>query len=421
MHYSQNENAYWVLRVWCAGQDPSGKTALILAVVNDRADIIHLLVAAGANPNTADFAGLRAIHWAVKCGHHECLRKLIEEEVDVEVIDASGRTPLSKAVSMGDQEAMHILLESGADPDSQDCDGRTAVYVAARRLGAGDPTAKDTFAGMLEHGVDLDKTDKNGRTVTNYCTLMNKPDLLKVLVEVDNPPNFEIQDNLNRTALDWAVYRKGRGKCANLLEQSGALQYERHGDVVRKAREDATATKALQASTRQLMLGSGSTKALTKADEDTALEFRTQTLPVVKSLIKQQACRIGGSDWKRLFRRYDDNFDGELNMEELRIAIRRDLQMSTTEISQKELNALFNVLDKDRSGAISIEELIQELDETLKGRPRTPEEPTYRDTRGKKVPAEIANFKTASTEMSMSWRSPKKTGGLPSGHKRVAV
>jgi ankyrin repeat protein len=401
------------------GQDSSGKTALILAVVNDRADIIHLLVAAGADPNLADSVGLRAIHWAVKCGHHECLRKVIDEKADIEARDAAGRTPLSKAVTMGDMKAMHILLESGADRDSQDCDGRTAVYVAARRLAAGDPTPKHTFAEMIHCGVNLDKMDRNGRTVTNFCTLTNKPDILKILVDAEEPPNFEIQDSLHRTALDWAVYRKGRGKCANLLEQSGALQYERHAAVVGKARDDAAASAAFRKITLQMTLGkASSTKELIPADRDMANKFRTQNLPVVKDLIKKQAFRIGGSGWKLLFRKYDNSFDGALSMEGLRVAIRRDLQMSTSEVSQKELIALFNALDKDGSGAISIEELIQDLDETLKGRPRTPEQPTYRDTRGREVPAEIANFNMASTDMSMSWRSQKK-GGLPCGHKRV--
>ena len=120
-----------------------------------------------------------------------------------------------------------------------------------------------------------------------------------------------------------------------------------------------------------------------------------------------------------LFRKYDNNFDGVLSMEDLRIAIRRDLQISTNEVPQKDLLLLFDVLDEGNSGAISIEELIQELDETLKGRPRTPEVPTYRDTRGRIVPAEIANFKVASTKKQMSWVSPEGKSALPSGHVRV--
>ena len=51
---------------------------------------------------------------------------------------------------------MDILLqEGGADPDSQDCNGRTAVYVAARRIGGGDPTATETFEKMIVAARDL--------------------------------------------------------------------------------------------------------------------------------------------------------------------------------------------------------------------------------------------------------------------------
>lgn len=360
---------------------------------------------------------MRAIHWAVKCRHYGCISKLIEGKADVEVRDASGRTPLSKAVSMGDVKAMDILLqEGGADPDSQDCDGRTAVYVAARRIGGGDPTATETFEKMIEHGVDLDKVDKHRRTVTNWCTLANKPDLLKILASAETPPNFEIQDDMNRTALDWAVYRRGRGKCAHLLDESGAIQYERHTSIVNKAREDATTAHTVYQGTQRTLSNALNTELFEDLDTKKVM---AQTLPATKEKIKQKAFFIGGSDWKMLFRKYDDKFDGVLNMEDLRIAIRRDLQISTNEVSQKDLLLLFDVLDEGNSGSISIEELIQELDETLKGRPRTPEVPTYRDTRGHIVPAEIANFKVASTKKQMSWVSPKGKSALPSGHVRV--
>src|SRR5688500_3744222 len=45
-----------------------GQTALILAVIFGRTDIVHLLVKAGANPRLRDNLGLDAVEWAQRRG-----------------------------------------------------------------------------------------------------------------------------------------------------------------------------------------------------------------------------------------------------------------------------------------------------------------------------------------------------------------
>lgn len=61
--------------------------------------------------------------------------------------------------------------------------------------------------------------------------------------------------------------------------------------------------------------------------------------------------------WEALFRSYDSDGNGELDEEELRRAVRRDLQIPEHELSDGDLRRLFVKIDADNSGAISADEL----------------------------------------------------------------
>eukprot|EP00618_Florenciella_parvula_P024941 CAMPEP_0119492324 /NCGR_PEP_ID=MMETSP1344-20130328/16904_1 /TAXON_ID=236787 /ORGANISM="Florenciella parvula, Strain CCMP2471" /LENGTH=396 /DNA_ID=CAMNT_0007527645 /DNA_START=111 /DNA_END=1297 /DNA_ORIENTATION=+ len=357
------------------GQDPSGKTALIWAVINDRAACIPLLVGEGANMDIKDNEGKTALHWAVNSSHHNCVRELLKLNVDLGIKDSLERTPLTRAVALGNTTAMELLIQAGADVDSQDVHGRTAAFVAARRVARGDPTPKVTLKKLLIRGVDLDRQDVHKRTLTNWCAAAQKPEVLSTVLHYSkSKPNFEIQDSQQRTALDWAVYKKNLST-TRLLDE--------HGCDSMSVRHQAELTRAR-----------AHPGTVTKSREQEKME--QYHLPVVRRKLLAAAYREGGLDINRLFRQYDKNHDGTLSLDEFLSAIRRDMHVSPAEVSEKDLRYLFSTLDSDGGGAIEIGELVDSFQITT--------DQVVANSKAKTVRRQtLSDFSAADTIKTMTW------------------
>lgn len=138
-HYLTFEQAepelFQVIR--SAGADPDiqstaeGNTALMLAV--DRSDTrrVQILLANGANPGIARHDGLTALHMVAVKQNAEIVRLLLEAGAPVnQKGGAPGAPPLHQAAACGDAEMVRMLLEHGADTALLDVNGHTAIEIA---------------------------------------------------------------------------------------------------------------------------------------------------------------------------------------------------------------------------------------------------------------------------------------------------
>lgn len=119
----------------------TGFTAIMQAVHNDAAGVIHTLVRLGADINgrggagTAH-AGQTALHLAAQSDHRNTVTDmLLRLGADLELRDAKGRTPLMIAIDGGNRRVAEILLKAGADPNARNAqeNGETALMIAARK------------------------------------------------------------------------------------------------------------------------------------------------------------------------------------------------------------------------------------------------------------------------------------------------
>jgi ankyrin repeat protein len=116
-------------------KDQEGRTALIHAAINGKAEIVSLLLENGADPNIADLAnGHTALHSAVQGWHEEVVRKLLKAGAKVDAVDNFGNTPLWRAVfvSRGKGEIIKALLGSGADKNLVNAKGTSPIILAKR-------------------------------------------------------------------------------------------------------------------------------------------------------------------------------------------------------------------------------------------------------------------------------------------------
>src|SRR5436190_7259415 len=105
----------------------AGDTPLHLAAAGYRAEIVQLLLAAGADPNASmnhrqsgplHYAAdtcLTSPAWSAR-KQVETLRVLLEARAKINAQDKNGATPLHRAVRTRGADAVQFLLKTGADP-----------------------------------------------------------------------------------------------------------------------------------------------------------------------------------------------------------------------------------------------------------------------------------------------------------------
>ncbi|KAJ1473456.1 ankyrin repeat-containing domain protein, partial [Baffinella frigidus] len=99
------------------------------------------------------------LHQAVRHGHTEMVRLLLEEGADKDATNVQGETPLYWAAREGrSNPIMFFLLTAGAKKEESDNAGRTPLHIAAFKGHAA------VVRLLLEAGADADAKDNDGLT-----------------------------------------------------------------------------------------------------------------------------------------------------------------------------------------------------------------------------------------------------------------
>ena len=132
LHVAAQENHAEVVEVLIdAGADieaknEKGSSPLHRACSEGALDTVKLLVKAGAGVRVADNRGETCLMYAVYRGHTETVRTLLcMPEVDVNQSSNSGLTPLRNAVLRKHSDVSQLLIDAGADVDDDDTDDDT--------------------------------------------------------------------------------------------------------------------------------------------------------------------------------------------------------------------------------------------------------------------------------------------------------
>ena len=119
-----------------------GNTALYNACFVDRADVVKLLVAGGADPNhrmtyhsPVDGRVEEGLVALMLARSPAVVSALLEAGANPNVHDAIGRTPLMRVVLSASVDAVDLLLAAGADPTVRNQAGLTAADIIRDRLG----------------------------------------------------------------------------------------------------------------------------------------------------------------------------------------------------------------------------------------------------------------------------------------------
>ena len=106
-------------------------TVLMKACGNGKAGTINVLLDAGADPNITDVYGYTCLSYASygKCSKDD-LQAIIDSRVDVNATSKQNKTALIWACEKGNVHAINVLLNAGADPNIVDVNGETCLVKA---------------------------------------------------------------------------------------------------------------------------------------------------------------------------------------------------------------------------------------------------------------------------------------------------
>jgi ankyrin repeat protein len=161
----------------------AGDTPLHLAAAGYRVEIVPLLLASGADPNStlnhrqsaplhyAADTCLRSKAWSAT-KQVETIRCLLQAGAKINAPDKNGATPLHRAVRTRGVDAVRCLLNAGCDPLLRNKPGSTPFHLAVQntgRGGSGTDAAKSAQRAIIEHflsiGLSASLKDARGKTV----------------------------------------------------------------------------------------------------------------------------------------------------------------------------------------------------------------------------------------------------------------
>jgi len=135
-----------------------GGSLLQAAASNGRIEVISLLLDAGLSIETVNDAGATALHWAASHGHTGAVELLLQKGAKVDALTSVGTTPLHAAAHTGQTGAARRLLKAGADIGAANKRGETPIHFAAV-FGQ-----QETLEFLLASGAGVNARSKAGMT-----------------------------------------------------------------------------------------------------------------------------------------------------------------------------------------------------------------------------------------------------------------
>lgn len=141
-------------------KDPvTGATVLDIAVRNNNAEAVRVLLDHGADPHLPDGMGRTPLINAAVWGKTKALKALLSHGASVDSVERWGGTALDAARDDNNIENVRLLIEAGADLNAQDIDGNTPLMKAVLN----QQTEIEEL--LLQSGADPSIRNKYGHTL----------------------------------------------------------------------------------------------------------------------------------------------------------------------------------------------------------------------------------------------------------------
>jgi len=225
LHWAARENRTEIIEMLIAAKadpnstDRTGKGPLTLAAETGSIDAEKLLLAKGASVTNRDSIGGTALIWACGLGTADSVRVLLDGGADASITDVNGLTPLIWAAGIGKPESVAILLERNPNLALEVKDGVTGDTALMRAVRSGKI---ESVRMLINRKADVNTVNKQGYTPVQLAAMSGTAEKVKLLIEAK--ADLSAKDATGRTALDLAQRRTDAAGRAiyDLLKANGA-------------------------------------------------------------------------------------------------------------------------------------------------------------------------------------------------------
>jgi len=112
------------------GTDDRGRTALYIASIGGKSNVVEYLLNQGADPNkgAAWKANRTPLQAAAMYDNLDIIQNLLRHGAKIDAADAEGQTALHHAAWYGRSAAVKLLLKEGANPKAEDVYGYSSLH-----------------------------------------------------------------------------------------------------------------------------------------------------------------------------------------------------------------------------------------------------------------------------------------------------
>ena len=160
-----------------------GFPPIALAAMNGNADVLTLLIHAGADPRSTVPGGESAIMTAARTGDPDAIRVLLAAGADPKAPNEAGQTALMWAAAANNPDAITALVDGGADLAAKTPKGLDALLFAAR---AGRRAATEA---LLDAGADVGSTMDTGESALEAALVNTHWGIADLLLDRGADPN----------------------------------------------------------------------------------------------------------------------------------------------------------------------------------------------------------------------------------------
>ncbi|CAF4401919.1 unnamed protein product [Rotaria socialis] len=141
----------------------TGQTALFMATLKDRVDVVKFLIQKGAHVNVQNRFGVSPLLLCAEAGNFEFVQALVQAGADVNITPQgelaednylAGQTPLYGAAKKGHVKICEYLIQNGADVNAVIMTGASSLYTAT------EEGHLEVVALLIDHGANVNLSPK---------------------------------------------------------------------------------------------------------------------------------------------------------------------------------------------------------------------------------------------------------------------